>query len=279
MKKYAYFNGEIIPEDDIVISHRDLGFLRGYGVMDAMKTVGRKSFLIKEHFNRLEDGVEALNLKLPINLQEFNNIIDALLGKSGGDNDVAIKTIVTGGHSSNGLKIDGTPTILITMNDLDIVSPSKDDYKDGIGIVSAEFQRAMPITKTTNYIFALQQQELKVNAGANEVVYKKDGVLLEGATSNIFIINKGMIITPSKGILMGTMRNFVIDLLGGNGIKVEEREVKFEELLQADEAFLTGTFKDILPVVRVDDIIIDSGVVGKVTQDIMEAFRQYKNKN
>ena len=270
MKKYVYFNGEIIPENDVVISYRDLGFSRGYGIMDALRTVNGKPFLIKEHFERLEGGMEAMNLKTDLSLEKFAEIISSLLNKNKSKADVAIKTIITGGESSNGLNMDGAPTVLITVNDLSAVSPSVDSYKNGAKVVSAEFQRAMPEIKTTNYIFAVQQQELKNSAQANEIIYRKKGFLLEGATSSIFIVKDNKIITPSKNILSGTMRNFVIKTLAKENITVEVRKIKFQEALNADEIFLTGTFKNILPIVQVDDIIIGDGRVGKMTDKVME---------
>jgi len=277
MKKYAYFNNKIIPEDDIIISHHDLGFLRGYGIMDAMRTIKGRPFLLKEHFERLDDGVKTLNIKWGLDLKKFTKIIKRLLEKNNFINDVAIKTIVTGGVSSNGLKIDKEPTILITINNLEGVSPSEDDYSKGVGVISAEFQRFMPETKTTNYIFALQHQVQKEKFKANEIIYKNKGKVLEGATSNIFIIKDGKILTPSKNILMGTTRNFLINILKKEGFEVEGRIIKFEELLRADEIFLTGTFKNILPVIKVDDIIIGSGKVGEITNNIINLFSDYSS--
>ncbi len=277
MKKYAYFNNKIIPEDDIIISHHDLGFLRGYGIMDAMRTIKGRPFLLKEHFERLDDGVKTLNIKWGLDLKKFTKIIKRLLEKNNFINDVAIKTIVTGGVSSNGLKIDKEPTILITINNLEGVSPSEDDYSKGVGVISAEFQRFMPETKTTNYIFALQHQAQKEKFKANEIIYKNKGELLEGATSNIFIIKNEKVITSNDGILMGTTRNFLINILKKEEFEVVERIVKFEELLGADEIFLTGTFKNILPVIKVDDIIIGSGKVGEITKNIINLFSDYSS--
>ncbi len=274
MKNYAYFNGEIILEDDIVISHHDLGFLRGYGIMDAMRTVKGRPFLLKEHFERLDYGMKAMNLETGLNLEKFGKIIDNLLQQNKTNEDVAIKTLITGGRSSNGLKMDGLPTGLITINNLEAVSPSADLYRNGAKVVSLEFQRPMPEIKTTNYIFAIQQQKLKDTAEANEIIYFDKGLLLEGATSSIFVVKNNKIITPSVNILSGTMRNFVIKILAKENITVEVRRVKLEEALNADEIFLTGTFKNILPIVRVDDIMVGDGKVGKVTKTVMKMINE-----
>jgi branched-subunit amino acid aminotransferase/4-amino-4-deoxychorismate lyase len=271
--KYAYYNGKIILEKDVVISHRDLGFLRGYGIMDALKTVNGKPFLLEEHLRRLQNGLEALNLKWTITVQEFDQIIKALINKSELTEDVAVKTVVTGGKSSNGLAVDGEPTVLITINDLANVTPDRKVYETGAGVVLVEFQRHLPRVKTINYIAALQHQKEKEDAKATDMVYYSKGMILEGSTSNIFIVKNGEVITPLKNILFGTTRNCLVKLFKNQGVVVREGEVSREKLLSADEVFLTGTFKDVLPVVKVDDTIINSGNIGEKTKQGMELLK------
>jgi len=275
--KYAYYNGEIIEKENIIISHQDLGFQRGYGIMDAMKTVNGVPFLMKEHFERLEEGLGALNLQVSINLQRFKEIVDELLVKNNCNRDVAIKTVVTGGKSSNGFDMDGKPTVLITLNSLANVTPNKQLYKAGAKTISVEFQRQLPTVKTTNYITALQHQRTKNKNRALDILYYNKGIVLEGSTSNVFIIKEDKIITPAKNILLGVTRNFVIKLFKESNIIVEERKIKLEELLQVDEVFLTGTFKDILPITQVDDIIIGGGNVGERTKQGMELLKSAMN--
>ena len=139
-------------------------------------------------------------------------------------------------------------------------------YKTGAKIISVEFQRQLPTVKTTNYITALQHQRAKKKNEALDILYYNKGMVLEGSTSNIFIVKRNKIITPVKNILLGVTRNFVIKLLKDYNIIVEEREIELKELLEADEIFLTGTFKDILPIVKVDNIAIGDGAVGRKTE-------------
>ncbi len=270
MGKYVFFNGKIILEKNVKISFNDLGFARGYGVFDAMRTINGKPFLIKEHYERLQNSAKELNLFLKISLTEFEKIINKLLLRNKIKNEIAIKTILTGGKSSNGLRMDGEPTLLITINDLNKVTPKKELYKKGAKIILVEFQRYLPEAKTLNYIVAIQNQRKKEKSGATEIVYYNKGYLLEGSTSNIFIVKNDKIITPDKNILLGTTRNLLIQLLRKKNRKIEARDVKLKEIFEADEVFLTGTFKNILPIVRMDDKIIGDGKVGEVTAKIMK---------
>ncbi len=260
-------------EKDVWIDFNDLGFVRGYGVFEAIKTVNRKPFLLKEHFERLQKSATELNLKLDMMWREFSETISDLLWKNQIEKDVAIKVVLTGGVSSNGLKMDGTPTFLITLKDLSAVTPAEELYQTGAKIVLVEFQRYLPEIKTLNYIVAIQNQKRKERENASEIVYHQAGFLLEGATSNIFIVKNNRVITPKKDILPGTVRNFVIELLRENGTIVEVRKVKLSELFEADEVFLTGTFKNILPVTGIEDKEVGNGKVGELTKVAMELLR------
>ena len=168
--------------------------------------------------------------------------------------------------SSNGLKMDGEPTVLITINDLKLVVPEKKLYEMGAKVITVDFQRIMPEAKTTNYLTAVLHQKEKEEIGATEIVYHHNNLLLEGATSNIFIIKDGEFSTPGKNVLSGTMRNLVVKLLSEKGEKVEKRDIDFKELFEADEVFLTGTFKGVLPIVQVDGKMIGDGRVGEKTK-------------
>ncbi len=272
MKK-AYYNGKIISEDKVKIDFNDLGFARGYGVFDAMKTVEGHPFLLKAHFKRLQNSAKLLNIDFTLSLPEFVGIVNELLALNKNifsNNDVTIRTTVTGGVSSNGLKMDGKPTVLITINDLSLVTPDKELYKTGAKIITIDFQRIMPEAKTTNYLTAILHQKDKEESGATEIVYHHNDLLLEGATSNIFIVKNGEFITPDKNVLSGTTRNLVIKLLSEAGEVTGKRNVKMEELFEADEVFLTGTFKGVLPIVQVDDKMIGDGQVGEKTKLAME---------
>jgi len=279
MIKYAYFNGEIISEEEVKINFNDLGFARGYAVFDAMKTVKRQPFLIKSHFRRLQNSAKLLNINFKMILSEFVQIIEQLLDKNqnafSSKKELTIKTTVTGGVSTNGIEMDGEATIIITIGDLSLVEPKEKLYNLGIKTILVDFQRIIPEAKTTNYLMAIKNQERKKESRAMEIIYQHKNLLLEGATSNIFIVKDGTIITPMRNILSGTMRNLIIKLLKKEGVIVETRDVMMSETFNADEIFLTGTFKNILPVRQIDDRMIGDGQVGKITKKAIKLLKKY----
>lgn len=267
-KKYCYFNGEIADFNEIKISPSDLGFLRGYGVFDALRTFEGRPFLLDEHWERLLNSARELNIEVPITKEEFLTIISTLLEKNN-LKDVSVRTVLTGGITDNGIAMTNGPTILITVDDINIFVPAKELFENGARAMTLEFKRFLPKAKTLNYIAAIKEQKRKEEMNAQEIIYVNNGTVLEGSTSNIFIVKDGKLITADENILMGTTRNFVIKLAKEDGLEIEERIVNFDELLSADEVFITGTYKWVLPVINVDGKEIALGKVGDVTKRVM----------
>ncbi len=270
--KYLYYNGEIISKEKVCVSIADLGFLRGYGVFDALKTINGKPFLLEEHFDRLQKSSELLGINLQISKKEFVDILGFLLKKNKVNQDVYVKTIVTGGISPNGLKLNEKPTVLVMIGELQKVSLPPITYREGIKTSLLEYQRMFPEIKTLNYLGAIINQKNNERRGVKEVVYYYNGRLLEGGTSNVFLVKNEKVITSQNNILPGVTRNFLIEICRKNNYLLEEREVALDEVWTADEMFLTGTFKDILPVIEVDGKKISTGKVGKLTEKLMGLF-------
>jgi branched-chain amino acid aminotransferase len=128
--------------------------------------------------------------------------------------------------------------------------------------------------KTTNYIQAVLLQKRKHDEHLAEVLYVSGGCVLECTGSNIFVIKNGVIVTPSRDILFGITRKLVIEL-AKKEFEVEERDVSVGELFGADEVFITGSFKELLPIVSIDGKRIGDGKPGPVTKRIIELFRGF----
>ncbi len=275
-KKYCYHCGKITPYNNLKLSPYNLGFLRSYGVFDFLRTVNGKSFLLDEHWKRLENSANKLNLKLPINKNNFEIIIKKLLKKNNCQN-VIVRSILTGGVSDDGITLKNEPTFFIFIEPLEMFILAEKYYKKGVQAITAEYQRFLPEIKTTNYIALLKEQPRKIKTGAKEIIYINKGNALEGATSNLFIVKNNQIITPRKDILLGTTRNLVINLAKENGFLVKERVIKTTELFSADEVFLTTTSKGVFPVTMIDGKKINNGKVGensKKLRHITDKFMQ-----
>jgi branched-chain amino acid aminotransferase len=254
----------------------DIGMQRGYAVFDFIRTFSGKPFLFGEHLARFERSAKDLGLRIPYSRKFIKNIIDKLLKKNGFKESI-IKVWITGGDLSGSLNFDPRHCrFFVTINELHEL-PAK-YFINGVKLITTEFQRAMPTSKTIDYLIGVKEQRRCDKAGAFEILFKSNGIVTESATSNFFIVKGNTIVTPKKNILFGITRNFVINL-AKKKYKVIERDIKYAELRQADEAFLTATKKDILPIVKIDNIKIGNGKVGPKTKYLMDQYFKYVHKH
>ena len=273
MSFFCYFNGKITTLDKVKISPYDLGLLRGYGVFDVMKTEKGKPFLPAEHWKKLSAYAKQLNLQVPIQKEKYFAVLKKLLTLNK-FSKATIRTVLTGGKSPNGFeREEGKETFIILIEKFHGIA--KEVYEKGAAIITEEYERFYPQTKTVNYVIAVRNQERKVKAKAMEILYLKNGQVLEASTSNFFLVKNGKIITQKKNVLLGITRNIVVEMARKNKFKVEEREILEKELWQAQEAFMTATSKDIVPVTKIDGKKVEDGKVGEIAKILMKEFQKF----
>jgi len=273
MAQYCFLNGKILPTTEAKISPSDIGLLRGYGIYDGLAAFGGKPFRFVDHWNRFVSGAHILNLNVPITEEKAEKVIMELLEKNGLMERASIRIILTGGETLGGIEYDfENPTFYILTEKWE--SLPKDYYKDGAKLVTYTHKRELAEYKTTNYIRATVLQNFRKEEKAVEILYVYDGEVLECATSNIFIVKNKTIITPAENVLKGITRKIVLELADGK-YKIEERPIQEEELKTADEVFITSSFKDIVPIVKIDHFEVGGGVVGPTTKDLMAKFKAY----
>jgi len=272
--KYCYLGGKIISAAKACIHPTDIGFLRGYGIFDFLVVYGKKPFLYNEHIKRLKNSAKLLNLKIPVGERELKRIINKIILKNGFKNST-VRIVLTGGKTKDGMTFD-SPALCVLVGEFK--RPSDALLEKGAKLITLEHKREIPEAKTMNYISAVRLYNARAKKeGAFEILYTHNGRVLECSTSNFFIFRGNKLITPHKDILKGTTRNFVIGL-AKKKFKVEEREIKISELKSADEAFITATNKEIIPVVRIDAQKIGAGKVGENTKILMKMFNDYVSK-
>jgi len=273
MVTYCYFDGKIMSAKQAMVSIYDIGLLRGYGIYEALTTHNGKPFMLKEHLERFRRSANFLDLKIPMGDQELTQVIQELIVQNG-YKESNIKFILTGGNIVAGIEFDSDfPTFYILVEEFS--SLPEHFMTKGTSVITHEHQRQYPQFKTTNYITAVMLQKQRKEKGALEILYTSNGKVLECATSNFFIIKNNVLITPKENVLLGITRKVVIDLAQKNNIKVEERDITIEELHQADEAFLTASFKEVVPVVKVDEKMIGNGHVGPLSKKMFALFSEF----
>lgn len=273
---YCFLNGKVMPIEEAKVGIEDIGLLRGYGVYDGLPVFKGQPFRFADHFARFLSGAHILDLNLPITEDSCEKKIMEIVEKSGFVDRANIRMILTGGKTIDGISYDfENPTFFILAEKWR--SLPSDFYTDGAKLITYKHKREMPEYKTINYINAVKLQNWRKEEKAVEILYVYDGEVLECATSNVCIVKNGRIITPAENVLQGITLKVVLEIAEKMGVDVERRIVKEEELKEADEVFITSSFKDIVPIVRIDDFDVAGGEVGKTTKMFIKSFNEVLN--
>jgi branched-chain amino acid aminotransferase len=286
MNAIVNVNGRITDEREAVVSVFDHGFLYGEGVYETLRTYGQRPFLIDRHLLRLRNSAAMMALDVPLSDAELAGRIAQTiahatpLAPSG--TEWYIRVLLTRGVGGLSYDPAATPIPSIVIIVKAHVDPPRELYTGGVRVIVSSIVRNHPATvnpmiKSNNLINnALAMQE-GIKQGAFEVIMRNyQGELTECAMSNLFIVRDGAAATPplSAGLLPGITRELVFEIGRAVGVPVREATLGDEDLFGADEAFLTGTTREIMPIVTVDDRSIGSGRPGPITTQLHAEFRR-----
>jgi D-alanine transaminase len=269
MPALAYVNGKFSPIEDAVVSVEDRGFQLGDGIYEVLRTYRGRLHAVEPHMRRLFRSLDAIELKHTFTAAGLEKIIVETVKRAGFSDSLVYLQITRGATKRTKEFPKGVePTLTITVRPLEL--PSAAAREQGVAILTADDIRWQRCDIKTVCLLpnVLASQRAKA-AGCFEALFvEKDGTVNECASANIFIVAAGVVITPpqSTRILSGITREEVIALARQNGLPLEERRVTLDELLAADEVFLTGTTVEVLPVVKVNTHPIAAGKPGPVTQ-------------
>ena len=270
-KQIYWINGEFIPADDAQVSLRDVGVLRGYGVFDYLRTYDFKPFHLMEHLTRLKSSADQIGLSVPYDLEEIADSTEALIQENGQPN-VGIRFLVTGGESTNGFTPPERSNLAIMLEPITVRPDTQ--YREGCKLITSRLQREFPTVKSTNYIGAIMAMQEAEAAGAVEALYvDHNDEISECTRSNFFIVQDGILKTAEKNVLPGITRNVLLSY-AEEIVPVVIGAVFLDDLQSADEAFITSSTKEVLPIVQIDDTTIGDGKVGPITQALGARFKQ-----
>jgi len=272
MLKFCFLNGDIIPSEDASVSLNDLALIRGYGIFDFLRTYNSKPFLLDKYLDRFYNSAEKLRLPIEYGKEKLTEIINELLIKNKID-EVGIRLVLTGGESKDSFSI-GVPNLFILIEKLPEYPSNY--FDEGIKLITLNHQRVLPEIKMTNYLTAISLQPLCLKQNAQDILYVYNGCILETTRSNFFMIKDSKVVTPKEDVLIGRTRNFVLEI-ATKLYPVEERLIKKDEILEADEIFITGTTKQIMPVAHIDRTQIKNSP-GPITRQLMKAFNDFVGK-
>lgn len=274
-----YLDGVFCSKDEAKISVFDHGLLYGDGVFEGIRFYNGRVFRLDEHLSRLRDSGRAINLELPLTLDELREAVLETIRRNN-LTDGYVRLVVTRGVGNLGLApwTCGRPSVIIIADNIQLYP--EEYYTKGLDIVTCSTRRVSPAAldpsiKSLNYLNNILARIEAHRAGAAEgLLLNEQGYVAECTGDNIFIVRNGALLTPPlyAGALRGITRGVAISLARARGMAVSETMLTRYDLFTADECFLTGTAAEIVPVVRLDGRPIGSGAPGPVTRSLIEDF-------
>jgi D-alanine transaminase len=275
MADIGFLNGDFMALQDVKISVEDRGFQFADGVYEVVRTYGGVPFRLQEHLERLQRSAQALALPMPFTLDEWGDVVREGIRKAGyAEHKVYIQ--ITRGVSprDHAFPAHHDATCVMTVRELHPLDAGL--RRTGVtAITTRDLRWARCDIKSLNLLPNVLARQQATEAAAFEAIFVRDDVVTEGAVSNVMIVSKGRLCTAveDERILSGVTRRLVLDLAGKAGIGVEERNIPVDEFRNANEALLTGTTVEVLPLVRVDGRLIGDGTPGPVTKRLAALFQ------
>lgn len=280
-QQWVHLNGKLVPKSSASLSIYDHGFLYGDGAFEGIRVYSGNIFRLRQHIDRLFASAKALGISLGV---ESKCIVEAVVDtvRANGANDGYIRVSISRGI---GLGLDPghmsvDPTIVISTEQLRLYT--QDMYNEGLTVITASTRvppavcidpQVKSLGKYINNI-AAKQEANRVGAG-EALMLNMNGNVAEATGDNLFLVKQGSLTTPptSEGALPGITRGAVMDIAGELGIPCRESIVTLYDVYNADEAFLTGTAAEVIPMVRCDGRLIGTGRPGAITGRIIASFR------
>jgi branched-chain amino acid aminotransferase len=275
-------NGRISNEREAVISVFDHGFLYGEGIYETLRTYNGRPFLYDRHMRRLRSSASMIALDIPFTDEEFASQIRETTAATSLDGAEAyIRVLVTRGVGELTYDIKATPTPSVVIIVKPLVEPSAETYERGVRVALVDIVRnhpasVNPMIKSNNLLNQALAGQEAIRRGAFEGVMRNyRGELTECTTANLFVVKDGVALTPplESGLLPGITREFLFEVGRDVGVPVREQVLRDGDLFGADEAFLTSTTREAVPIVEVDDRTIGTGTPGPVTLKLLNGFR------
>ena len=278
MEQIVYLNGVLLPQSQARISPFDLGFLYGYGLFETMRAYSGRIFQLSTHLERLRHSAGLIGLPLDaFDLEK--SCYDTLKANNLKEARIRLTVSIGEGEAIPDPPHNPKPTVLVIATSY--TPPTAEVYRKGFkALVSSIRQNSQsPISrlKSANCLNNILAKKAAKAVGTDEaLLLNEKGFLCEGGTSNIFLVSKGNLLTPNEesGCLPGITRQAVIELASKLGIGVTQKGIPLDELSQADEAFLTSSLIEVMPLTGVDGKPIGGGKRGKVTERLMTAYKK-----
>ncbi|MBI5035846.1 aminotransferase class IV [Candidatus Micrarchaeota archaeon] len=265
MAKKIFLNEKLFDEDDAKISVLDSALLYGYGAYETLRAYDGVVFRLDEHIERIIDSLKALEINTPYSKKQVKEAVYSTL--EGNDlKEAAMRVTITAGGKNNWGST--SPSLVVLARP----APAK---AESMTALTVPFHRDLAVAKSLNCMTSMIAQKQAAEKGFDEAFFTNCGMVLEGTTSNVFCVKDREIFSPKNDVLHGITRKVVIGLAKKMGLAVKEGKLRIKSLYLADEVFITGTLKEIVPIVKVDEMAFKTGeITGKLQEEYAEEVVQ-----
>lgn len=276
----CYLNGEYVALRDARISPLDRGFLFGDSVYEVLPVFAGRMFLFREHFDRLARSLGEIRLENPHTHEQWQGILEQIVARNGGG-DMYVYLQVTRGSEygrNHAFPAVVKPTVFVMASPLPVLTDAQ--RAAGLSAITVEdFRWGRCDIKSTALLANVLMKQQAADAGANEALIVRDGEVLEGSSTSVFIVKNGLLTTPpnSHRILPGTTRDAALSL-ARDVMPVEIRSISVAELRAADEVWISAATRDVLPVTRVDGAAIGTSRPGPAWTRLSESFKALRER-
>jgi len=270
---FCYFKGEYLPTEKTLLPVTDLIIQRGVGVFDSISTHEKRPVNLTSHLERLFNSACSCGIEPPVSMDALSKLIREGISRfKTPQTEVVIRPYITGGDKYDEKKGKFTdPRFFIMFQET--VKPEPDLYKKGIWLKTVNAARPMPETKSVNYMLAFRENSKSPEV--YEILYCPEGEITESSHSSFFMVKEGRLITaPDERVLPGTTRKIILTIASEQGMETSMKSPLLSEVPEAEEAFITGSIKGVLPVTKINDTVIGKGKPGKFTRKLHQLYRE-----
>jgi len=282
MVEKVFLNDKLVDIDKACIQVTDSGFLYGAGLFETMRSCNGVVFALADHLDRLFFSAQALSISNPYTRKYISDAIYQLL-QANKLTDARLRLTLTNGPMAESHE-QRKSTLLITAAKLQPYPPEY--YKNGVTVVLCPFRQnpGEPIYghKTINFYPRMMALNLAHQKRAAEALwFTVDNRLAEGCISNVFLVKDSLLYTPpiETPVLAGVARITVCQIALKNSIKLVEKDLYINDLLEADEVFLTNVIMQIMPIIKVEKHTVADGKVGPMTKKLLKKFNEFIKEN
>jgi D-alanine transaminase len=275
----VHLNGQFLPLEEARVPVMDRGFLFGDGVYEVIPAYDRRPFRLEEHLSRLQASLDGIRLANPHSVAEWTQLVGRIIQASAW-RDLGVYLQVTRGPGprDHAFPKEVRPTVFLMP--LELPAPPAEQVENGVAAITAEDTRwSRCDIKATALLANVLLRQLSVDAGCAETLLIRDGQLMEGSASSVFLVKDGVILAPPKTrlILPGITYDVALELAAREGLPHQVRSLAEAELRAADEIWITSSTKEILAVTRLDGQPVGDGRPGPLYRRMIALYQAYKH--